>query len=248
MIPHFKGNVPFIDSLKMQEVDRALKETYGIDQTSLIENAGLNAALLARNMLADQTNGGQKVLVIAGNGNNGACALVAARRLMAWGFEVSLMLVGSKSKIKKETKSQLHFLEKVGVPVRKSVSEMDLIIDGIFGYGLQGEPDKSSAKIIREINDSGIPVLSIDAPSGLNLTTGKPANPTVKATATMTLALPKTGLFKMAASKHVGALYLADVSIPAMILESQGIRTNGLSKAFHESTLVKINKVVVFSS
>lgn len=64
----------------------------------------------------------------------------------------------------------------------------------------------------------------------------------------MTLGLAKLGLFKLVASKYIGELYLADISIPKDLLDQMGIQVNGLSKAFAENTVVKINKVVVFNS
>ncbi len=248
MIPHFTGNVPFVDSKKMKEIDQVLTRDYNLHTGMRVENAGLNAAILVKSFFKKAKPAEVKILVVAGTGCNGACAMVAARRLKGWGFSVQILLAGPRSKQRKVTREQFQVLEKLNIPVVNDMAEADLVIDGIFGYGLEGDPKKPVARIIRQINESKIPVVSIDAPSGLDLSTGKPAEPTIKAKYTMALAVPKTGLFKMAASKHTGELYLADISIPSMILESSGIKTNGLSRAFHEGTVVKINKVVVFNS
>ncbi|MBE9492522.1 MAG: hypothetical protein IMY70_06530, partial [Bacteroidetes bacterium] len=70
--------------------------------------------------------------------------------------------------------------------------------------------------------------------------------PTIKANATMILALPKVGLFKASASKYIGDLYLADISVPPGTYKSLGIDTSSIEQVFKENTVVKINKVVVF--
>lgn len=92
-------------------------------------------------------------------------------------------------------------------------SQWDLIVDGIIGYSLQGSPRGRAAEMIRWANEQNPPVLALDLPSGLNANTGEALEPTVRAAATMTLALPKTGL-RAAEKKVVGELYLADIGVP----------------------------------
>lgn len=89
-----------------------------------------------------------------------------------------------------------------------------LVVDGLIGYSLQGAPRGAAAALIRAANASGAPVLSLDVPSGIDATTGEAYEPTVRATATMTLALPKIGLGAAEARRYVGELYLADISVP----------------------------------
>jgi NAD(P)H-hydrate epimerase len=91
----------------------------------------------------------------------------------------------------------------------------DLVIDGLIGYSLKGAPRGITAELIRWANRSMSPVLSLDAPSGLDTTTGRIFDPVVRAVATMTLALPKEGLRAPRVSSVVGELYLADISVPA---------------------------------
>jgi NAD(P)H-hydrate epimerase len=90
----------------------------------------------------------------------------------------------------------------------------DLVIDGVIGYSLQGAPTGTAGKLIRWANAQNAPVLSLDAPSGVDTTTGTVFVPAVKATATMTLALPKEGLRAPDVKANVGELYLADISVP----------------------------------
>jgi NAD(P)H-hydrate epimerase len=90
----------------------------------------------------------------------------------------------------------------------------DLIIDGIIGYSLKGAPRGPAGDLIRWANAQDTPILALDAPSGVDTTTGAIFDPAIKATATMTLALPKEGLRAPGVEVCVGELYLADISVP----------------------------------
>ena len=190
---------------------------------------------------------GKKVYVLAGSGGNGGGALVAARRLKNLGADVHVILTSTASKLKKETRQQLSIIEKMKIPVSDKIKNCDLIIDGMIGYGVNGSLKGRVSELIEEVSKKDIPVLSLDTPTGLDLTTGKPGTPTIKANATMTLALPKVGLFKMSARKYIGELYLADISVPAGTYKSLGIDFGSSEQVFKENTVVKINKVIVFS-
>lgn len=248
MIPHFKGNIPFIDRLQMMEADRIMTDDLGISLIQMMENAGLNLAIVAKELFLGKSPADKIALVLAGAGGNGGGAMVAARRLMTWGVKIKLLLTVPKSKLSKAARHQLTILENMKIEMADKIIPADLIIDGLIGYGLKGNPRDKLAGLIQEINKNNTPVLSLDCPSGLDMTSGKPADPTIKAKCTMTLGLPKTGLFKLAGSKYIGDLYLADIGIPPDVFESLGINTDGLSKAFLEGTVVKINKVVIFNS
>lgn len=91
----------------------------------------------------------------------------------------------------------------------------DLIIDGLNGYSLSGTPRGPARGLIEWANKQSSPVLSLDVPSGLDTASGEIHTPTVIADATMTLALPKTGL--QSAKRVVGELYLADISVPPVL-------------------------------
>ncbi|MBN2173896.1 MAG: NAD(P)H-hydrate epimerase [Bacteroidales bacterium] len=247
MIAHYKGNIPFVDISQMREIDRIANEELGIGHIQMMENAGLNLALLAKEKFLHNEPKKKKVQIIAGTGLNGKTALVAARRLKSWGVEVSVILAVEQSKYTKEYQQQLDSLKKLGIKFKEKPEKSNLIIDGIVGYGLNGGLSKKAAELIMEINRLGSPVLALDAPSGLDLNNGKPSDPTIKANATLTLAMPKTGLFKLNASKYIGELYLADIGIPPMAFQKFHIRETDLEGIFKEGTLVKINKVIVFS-
>jgi len=247
MIPHFKGNTPFIDLEKKIEVDKAMIDDFGFSLMQMMELAGLNLAILARNNFLRNKPAGKKVIAVAGPGGNGGGVMVAARHLHNWGADVSLVLSSKAGKFNKDTIYQFSILKKLNIEVVEKIEEGDLIIDGMIGYGLSGAPKGRIAELINQINGSGIPVLALDAPSGLDLSEGKPLDPCVKAKSTLTLAIPKSGHFRMPASKFIGELFLADISVPLELYKAMGIEIKELAKAFQEGSVVKINKLVIFS-
>lgn len=247
MIAHFKGNLPYISPDQMKEIERLMTEDYGISLIQMMENAGHNLAVLAREKFLGNDPFAKKVIVVAGPGGNGGGTMVAARRLKTWGADVSILLTDPKGKFRQETIYQFSICQKMNIPTIDDIKQADLIIDGIVGYGLLGNTRDKTSKIIDMVNNTGIPVLSFDSPSGLDLSTGMPGEPTIKASATLTLAIPKFGLFRQKASKCIGELFLADISVPPEIYKTLKIETENLEKVFSESTLVKINKIIIFS-
>jgi NAD(P)H-hydrate epimerase len=116
----------------------------------------------------------------------------------------------------------------------------DLLLDALIGYSLQGAPRESIAALIRAANASFSPVLALDIPSGLNGDTGEAYDPTIKALATLTLALPKAGLTRPAAAAWVGNLYLADISAPEAVYRRLGVSVGPL---FSRSDIVRVSPV-----
>ena len=144
------------------------------------------------------------------------CA-IAARRLHGYGAAVRVAVTAERERMSVVAGEQLSILEILGVPVLHRdlpFAASDIIIDGVIGYSLRGDPRGRPAELIQWANDSDAPVLALDAPSGLDTTTGTVHTPAIRATATMTLALPKEGLRAPGAQEIVGELYLADISVP----------------------------------
>jgi NAD(P)H-hydrate epimerase len=110
----------------------------------------------------------------------------------------------------------------------------DLVIDALVGYGLSGPLRGRVAELVAWASTQGVPVLALDVPTGLDTTTGVAESVTVVVAATLTLALPKTGLV---GSPEVGELYLADISVPARIYAEMGLETPRL---FDEGQLVRL--------
>ena len=162
--------------------------------------------------------------MLSGPGGNGGGGLVAARHLANRGVRVRVTLGADSSRLGEVPKHQLSILERMQVPIVPEPVAADLIVDALIGYSLRGDPRGSAADLIRWANESGTPVCSLDVPSGLDATSGEVGDPCVRATATLTLALPKTGL--AAAPDVVSELYLADISIPPAVYTALGIASD----------------------
>ena len=213
------SRVPGLTTVQMIEVDRAMIEDFRIELIQMMENAGRNLAHLARTRFLGGDPRAKRVIALAGGGGNGGGALVAARRLHNWGAEVTVGLAQSASAMTSVPAHQLDILERMGVPIvaPRSVASLapaDVVLDGLIGYSLKGAPQDAAADLIRWANSQSAPVLALDVPSGIDATTGTVFDPAIRATATMTLALPKEGLDGPAMESHVGELYLADISVP----------------------------------
>lgn len=212
-------DIPFVTTDQMREVDRAMVENYGILLIQMMENAGRHLAHLGRDRFLGGDPREHRVLVLAGTGGNGGGGLVCARRLHNWGAEVRVWATAPSSEFSEVPGQQLAILGRMGVPVSVTGEEadlppVDLLIDAVIGYSLKGEPAGTAATLIRAANDDRAPVLSLDAPSGVDTGTGEVHEPAIRATATLTLALPKVGLSTDKARSHVGELYLAGIGVP----------------------------------
>lgn len=214
------ANVPYLTAEQMRTVDRLMIERYGIVLLQMMENAGRSLAVVARDRFLSGKALGGRVVVLAGSGGNGGGGLVCARRLSAWGAEVEVHLAQPPNALQPATAHQLDALRRMQVPVHvdSSVTEIGedaaLIIDALLGYSLVGAPYGATLRLIEAANAHPSPVLALDVPSGVQATTGETPGAVVHANATLTLALPKTGLKTPPGEAHVGELYLADIGVP----------------------------------
>jgi NAD(P)H-hydrate epimerase len=219
-IPTLDQEVPWLDTAQMIEVDRAMMEDYRIDLVRMMENAGRCLAHLARERFLDGSPVGKRVIVMAGSGGNGGGALVAARRLHNWGAEVQVLPAQQAESMTPVPGHQLDILRRMSVDVAAEPTlpppgdQPAVVLDGLIGYSLKGAPFGTIRDLIEWANGQGAPILSLDAPSGVDTATGTVFDPAIRATATMTLALPKEGLRAPGAAACVGELYLADISVP----------------------------------
>jgi NAD(P)H-hydrate epimerase len=234
-----RAGVVYVTAEEMRKIDDTTIRDFQVDVLMLMENAGRATAELARRMLQGTTLG-KRVACLVGGGNNGGDGMVAARHLANWGASVKVIAGTSKDRMKDVPLGQLHIIEKMGIPILSTeyvLKDYDLLIDGLIGYGLEGNPRDRIATMIKDANSSGRPILASDVPSGMNATTGEAYKPCIKATATLTLALPKTGFLARGTSSYVGDLYLADISVPRKIYESFGQK----SVLFQRDILMRIN-------
>ncbi len=229
MTAHFptipSSALPALTTAQMVEVDRLMIEVYGIQLIQMMENAGRNLADLAQALLGGEVRD-RPVLVLAGRGNNGGGGLTAARHLANRGAEVQVVTPREFDDFRGVPARQLDILLAMGVSVMTAgdgweLPSADLILDALIGYGLSGDPQGPTADLIQLANSHPAPILALDAPSGLDAGSGRVYHPCIQADATMTLALPKAGLF--AAPQVVGDLFLADISVPPVLYEDLDI-------------------------
>jgi NAD(P)H-hydrate epimerase len=212
--------VPAVTTTQMREVDRAAVEEFHLGLLQMMENAG--RALAAHALLMRPFEG--SITVVAGAGGNGGGVLCCARHLHNHGIPVQCVLDRPLDTLKGAARQQADILVASGLTLRvaeageEAVQRSSLIVDGLIGYGLQGEPRPAAAQLIEVCNRSRAIILSNDVPSGINATTGEAHGPHIHAARIVTLAAPKTGLAGLR-----GELYLADIGIPPEVFERVGI-------------------------
>ncbi len=219
--------IPALTREQIVEVDRAMAEDYGILPIQMMENAGRHFAHLARTRLLGGDPRGKQVVVLAGTGGNGGDALVAARRLHGWGARVVVALTKEIGAFSSLPAQQLAILLRLGLQIVGAdqvarLGPADAVLDGLIGFSLSGPPRGAAAELIRWANEQEAPILALDTPSGLDAGTGAIHTPTIVATATLTLALPKVGLLTQEAAPYVGELYLADIGVPPQLYAGRG--------------------------
>jgi len=232
--------MPVLTTGQMIEVDRLMIEEWGITLIQMMENAGRHLAELARHQLGG-TAKGSSVVVLCGTGNNGGGGMAAARHLNNWGAHVQVILVDQESRLKEIPAQQWRILKRMEI-IRSGVelSTADLLLDAMLGYGANGSPRSPVADWIQRANESSHPILSLDSPSGLDTTTGIPGSPCVRASATLTLALPKTGLLSSSAKEFVGDLYLADIGVPPQLYASPSLGLQ-VTSPFSTDSIVRLS-------
>lgn len=224
------GELAWLSADEMREVDRIMVEDLGIELIEMMENAGRNLAELALVRFAPTT-----VTVLVGSGGNGGGGMVAARHLADRGVDVRVVPATADSELGEVPRHQLEALRRMKVPVTDEPAAADLVIDALIGYALSGDPRGRAAELIGWTAAQPAPICSLDVPSGLDATSGRPGDPCVRATATLTLAMPKTGLRLGAAA--VGDPYLADISVPPHVYAALG---HTVGPVFARGTVLRI--------
>ena len=238
--------VPTVTAAQMAEVDRITAQDLHIPVEILMEDASRQIAAAARGFL-DGSVSGKRIVGLVGTGNNGGDTAGALRHLVSWGARVAAEVAAPQERVHEVTRVQIGRLLLVTawpVAVVHDASESgtrdleaDLILDGLLGYSARGAPRGTVATLIDAANASTRPILAIDLPSGIDPDSGAVPGTAIRAVATVTLALPKTGLLTPEAASYVGTLLLADVGIPHAAFSRIGVNT---SRLFERGDLVRI--------
>jgi len=212
-----------VTAQEMRELDRLTIEAYGTPGHVLMERAGVGAteALLREFPHVRQVT----VLIVAGKGNNGGDGFVIARLLKKQGVKCEVILVAKKDEIKGDALRNLTaFLRlrgrvtEVTAPaqlslVQDKLSRSGLVVDALLGTGLNSPVRGLMAALIDLINISGVPVVAVDIPSGLDADRGEPLGTAIQAELTVTFGYPKLGQMNDAEAAYVGRLVVVDIGI-----------------------------------
>jgi NAD(P)H-hydrate epimerase len=221
---------------EMKDIDTKTIQEFGIPGLVLMERAGLAVA----NRISE-VFGRKKIVVISGNGNNGGDGLVIARQLCNQGWEVSVFLTSEPEELSGDALVQYRIAGQFGVPIypvtelfarREAVfSRHALIIDAILGTGLSKPVTGVLADIVSIINTAGLPVLSVDIPSGISSDNGQVLGSAIKATCTVTFGLPKRGHLLHPGAAFSGKLFVEDIGIPRSLTASKDINVELIEKS-----------------
>jgi NAD(P)H-hydrate epimerase len=207
-------------------------QALGIPGVVLMEQAGTAVAAAARALLAHNDRIGRPILVLAGPGNNGGDGFVAARRLAEWGHPVIAVLVATEEKPRTKNAAlnwkrldDIALVTKIHAPVARDlailaqgIDKAGIIVDALLGTGVSGrlrEPVRTAVEVIRKARDGGTPVLAVDGPTAVDLTSGDPSDPVVRADLTVTFHRPKLGLQARFGKALAGRILVAPIGIPA---------------------------------
>ena len=189
------------------------------DPPELMERAGLAAAELARELIP---GAGYSVLVLAGPGNNGGDAFVIARHLKSWWFDVTLVFMGDTAKLSGDATRALHTWREAGGATQTEVprgTRWDLVIDGLFGIGLQRDIGGGYLEAARFMNAQSAPVLAVDIPSGLESDTGRILGAAVRATHTVTFIGLKPGLLTLDGPDCCGTVHVRTLGLDTIAMQ-----------------------------
>ncbi len=219
-----------LNAAQMREADRRTIEDIGIPSLVLMENAGRQVVAAMEAIHTDLSE--HQVAVLCGRGNNGGDGFVAARTLVQRGVDVSVFLIGRVADVRGDARTNLEVLGHLGVTVIEiadsqawelhlsEVRDCTLIVDAIFGTGLNAPVSGLIESVITDVNASGIPVVSIDLPSGLSADSCDPIGESIEAGTTVTLGAPKLPLVLPPAETRAGDIVIADIGIPSEVIDS----------------------------
>jgi hydroxyethylthiazole kinase-like uncharacterized protein yjeF len=206
--------IELLSPAEMAQADR-LAIAGGIAATTLMENAGRAVAdAVARR------EPGSRVVVVAGPGNNGGDGFVAARLLAERGTPVRVLLVGERARLKGDAAvAAERWRGPIEPATPQGLAEADVLIDALFGAGLDRPVKDLPRAMIEAMNAAGAPIVAVDLPSGINGATGGIMGAAVKATQTVTFFRRKPGHLLLPGRLHCGPVQVAQIGIPAGVLD-----------------------------
>jgi ADP-dependent NAD(P)H-hydrate dehydratase / NAD(P)H-hydrate epimerase len=235
-----------VTSSQMQALDRRAIIEAHIPGTTLMENAG--AGVVACLEQAWGHLRGKTITVFCGKGNNGGDGLVVARLLHRGRAKVRVFAMAPVSEMTRDAATMYrHLLRTAGkscvtrftsrLQVQPFLQDSDFVVDALFGTGLSADITGPYAEVIDAINEARRPVAAVDLPSGLHADTGRMLGRAVHATLTITLALPKVGLYLNDGIDCAGIVHIVDIGIPPPYIHTLDSRITLLTDTFVRASL-----------
>lgn len=207
-------------------------QALGIPEERLMEHAGTAVAAAVRALAVDLGRWGTgPIVILCGPGNNGGDGLVAARRLALAGAIVIVGLVATEARPRGATSARNWDriardagITKAHLPVARDlltfgngINKAAVIVDALLGTGVQGvlrEPIRSAVELIARAGAASVPIVAVDTPTAIDLSSGEASDPAVRADLTVTFHRPKTGLLTRRGGAHAGKVLVAPIGIP----------------------------------
>lgn len=230
---------------EMRAIDNRAIDDYDIPSLELMENAGRGIFQYIEEVVFPEMEEDSSIAIVCGRGNNGGDGFVVGRYLYENGYDVTFLLAGTDEKLSDDCRVNYDRVVKAGHDVIQvtddndipDLHDFDLIIDAMFGTGFSGSPRGISAVLIDSINAAHSFVVAVDAPSGLDVSTGEVEAIAVQADCTAALALPKPGLYVTPGREFAGFVAVISIGIPEEIPESFDIMTNLITGELVSHTL-----------
>ncbi len=204
-----KEGIQKLEALAMQQI--------GIPEIILMENAAIG---IAENVTRHYPLS-KRILIYCGKGNNGGDGFAAARLLHCMGKQVHVVPLFGKNELTLSCRINHDIAQRMGLLKHDpDISQYDLIIDALLGYGINGAPHGKIKEAIVHINESGKTIVSIDLPSGGLCDSGEVLGECVRANLTIALCCPKIGFYMSPLNEYVGEVAVASISIPEELHES----------------------------
>ena len=208
------------DPAQARTLDAAVAAHTGDGGWQLMQQAGAGAWAVVQRAWPDA----RRVLILCGPGNNGGDALIVAALARRSGCAVQVLQVADRGPASTLALKALAVFHQAGGELQVfhgRLPHADLVIDGLLGLGLSRPVDGAMADLINAVNASGLPVLALDVPSGVNAATGAVPGSAIHAARTVMFLLPHAGLYTGPALDHVGVRELAPLDLPAAVIRPE---------------------------
>ena len=220
-----------LTSAQMRNIDRRATDRFGIPSLLLMENA----AIACVDAIFEHYASADRISIFCGTGSNGGDGLAIARHLHNRGVGVTIVIAGDRAKFNGDAETNFRICERLHLPIYDATdddslvdalahaSDCDVVVDAIFGTGLNRAPEGLYENVIRAVSELAAPIVAIDVPSGLDASSATPFEPCIQAAVTITFAAPKICHVFEPAATFCGEVIVADISIPGGAVDEEDV-------------------------